>query len=153
MVIDMKKKKAADSYFQATQNRVGKDRCAIMLYGNGSFPLSPKDEDSAPTGSMKRHFLTRGAGEHRTSRGGPFCQKNDLALVTADGRVQEISTSLDWRGCTACNLAGEAGRGESTARRVMQNDKLVAISTRRDGTAETKGKKRPYDSQNAKSSL
>ena len=35
----------------------------------------------------------------------------------------------------------------------MQNDKLVAISIRRDGTAETKGKKRPYDSQNAKSSL
>ena len=60
----MKKKKAADSYFQATQNKVGKDMCAIMLYGNGSFPLSPKDEDSAPTGSMKRHFLTRGAGEH-----------------------------------------------------------------------------------------
>ena len=75
MVIDRKKKKAADSYFQATQNKVGKDMCAIMLYGNGSFPLSPKDEDSAPTGSMKRHFLTRGAEEHRTSMGCPFCQK------------------------------------------------------------------------------
>jgi len=59
-----------------------------MLYGNRSFPASPKDEDSVPTGSMKRHFLTRGAGEHRTSRGCPFCQKNDLVPVTADGKVQ-----------------------------------------------------------------
>jgi hypothetical protein len=35
----------------------------------------------------------------------------------------------------------------------MQKDKLVAMSTRRGGIAEMKGKKRPSDLQNAKSSL
>ena len=117
------------------------------------FPPSSKDEDSVPTGSMKRHLLTRSAGEHRTSRGCLFCQKNDFVSVTADGRVQENSTSLDWRRHTACNLAEEAERGEGTSRRGMQKDKLVAMSTRRSGIAEMKGKKRPYGLQNAKSSL
>jgi hypothetical protein len=149
----MKKRKAVDSYFHAIRNTVGKDRSVIMPYGNGSFPRPSKDEDSVPRGSMKRHLLTRSAGEHRTSRGCLFCQKNDLASVTADGRVQENSTSLHWRRCTACNRAEEAGRGEGTSRRGMQKDKLVAMSTRRGGIAEMKGKKRPSDLQNAKSSL
>jgi len=111
-----------------------------MLYGNGSFLPSSNDEDSVPTGSEKT-FLTRSAGEHRTSSGGPFCQKSDLVPVTADGRVQENSTSLDGRSCTVCNLAGEAGRGEGTARRVMQKDKLAALNTRRGRITEMKGKK------------
>ena len=73
--------------------------------------------------------------------------------MTADGRVRENDTSLDWRRCTACNPAEEAGRGEGTARRVMQKDKLAAMNTRRGGIAEMKGKKRAYDVQDAKRSL
>ena len=116
MVIDMKKRKAVDSYFQA----IG-DRNVMMLYGNGRFPPPPENEDSVPTGSQKA-FPDRSAGEHRASRGCPFCQKSDFVPVTADGRVRENKTPLDWQRYTACNLAGEAGRGEGTARRVMQND-------------------------------
>jgi hypothetical protein len=56
--------------------------------------------------------------------------------VTADGRVQEKSTSLEWRSCTACNLGGEAGRGEGTSRRGMQKDKLAAMNIWRGGIAE-----------------
>jgi hypothetical protein len=125
----------------------------MMLCGNGSFPPSSKEEDSVPTGSMKRHFLTRSAGKHRTSRGCPFCQKNGLVPVTADGGVQESDTSLEWRSCAACNLAGGAGRSEGTARRVMQKDKLAALNTRRGGSANVKGKKRSCDVQNAEYSL
>ena len=149
----MKKRKAVDSSFHAIRNTVGKDKSVIMPYGNRGFPPSSKDEDSVPTGSMKRHLLTRSAGEHRRSRGCLFCQKNDFVSVTADERVQENSTSLHWCRCTACNRAEEAGRGEGTSRRGTQKDKLVAMSTRRGGIAEMKGKKRPYDLQNAKSSL
>jgi hypothetical protein len=94
----------------------------MMLYCNGNFPRSSKDENIAPTGSMKRHFWTKNAGEHRTSRSCPVCQKSDLVPVTADGRVQENSTSLNWRRCTVCTLGGEAGGGEGTPRRVMQKD-------------------------------
>jgi len=61
--------------------------------------------------------------------------------VTADGSVQESDTSLEWCSCTACNLAGGAGRGEGTARRVMQKDKLGAMSTQGGGSAEMKGEK------------
>ena len=71
--------------------------------------------------------------------------------MTADGRVQESNTSLDGRNCTAFHLAGEAGRGEGTARRVMQKDKYAAMNIRRGGVAEMKGKKRPCDLQNAES--
>ena len=53
MVIDMKKTKAVDSYFQAIWSKVGKDKSVLMLYGNGSFPLSSKDEDSVLRGSKK----------------------------------------------------------------------------------------------------
>ena len=85
MVIDMRKRKAVDSYFQAMQNKVGKDRSVLMLYGNRSFPPSSKDEDGVPTGSMKRHFfLMRSAKEYGTSRGCPFSQKSDLVPVTAE---------------------------------------------------------------------
>ena len=140
---------AVDSYFQAIQNKVGKDMSFIMLYGDGSFLPSSKDEDSVPTGSEKA-FLTRNAREHRTSSGGLFCQKSDLVPVPADGRVQENSTSLDWRRCTACHLAEEAGRGEGTARIVMQKDRLAAMNTRRRRIAAMKGKKQPYALQNAK---
>jgi hypothetical protein len=52
MVIDMKKRKAVDSYFQGIRNKIGKDKSVVMLYGNGRFPLS-KDEDSVPMGSKK----------------------------------------------------------------------------------------------------
>ena len=92
-------------------------------------------------GSMKTPFSTRSAGEHRTSMGGPFCQKSDLVPVTADGRVQESKRSLDRRRCTACNLGGDAGRGEGPARRVMQNSKLAAMNTGRGGVAEMIGRK------------
>ena len=71
--------------------------------------------------------------------------------MTADGRVQESDTSLEWRSCTACNLAGEAGRGEGTARSVMQKDKLAAMNIRRGGVAEVKDRKRPCDLLNAES--
>ena len=128
------------------------EKSVIVLYGNGSFSSSSKDEDSVPTGSMKGYFLTRSAGEHRTSRGCPFCQKSDLVPVTANGRAQKKSTLLDWRRCTACSLVGEAGPGEGTARRVMQNDKRAALSTRRGGITEMKGKKQPCDLQNTKNS-
>ena len=114
-VVGMKKRKAVDSYFHAIRNTVGKNRSVIMPYGNGSFPRPSKDEDSVPRGSMKRHLLTRSAGEHRTSRGCLFCQKNDFVSVTADGRVQENSTSLHWRRCTACNRAEEAGCAFTTS--------------------------------------
>jgi hypothetical protein len=73
--------------------------------------------------------------------------------VTAGGSVQKTNTSLNWRRCTACHLAGDAGRGKGTARRVIQKDKLAALNTRRGGTAETNDKERPYDVQNAKGSL
>ena len=73
----MRKRKAVDSYFHAIRNTVGKDRSVIMPYGNGSFPRPPKDEDSLPRGSMKRHLLTRSAGEHRTGRGGPCCRREE----------------------------------------------------------------------------
>jgi len=153
LLICMTKRKTVGSHFQATRNKVEKDKRVIMLYGNGGFPPSSKEENSVLTGSMKRHFLTRSAGEHRTSKGCPLCQKNDLVPVMADGRVQASDTLLDWRSCIACNIAGEAGRGEGTSRRVMQKDKSAAMNTRRGGTAQMKGKKRPCDLQNAKSSL
>ena len=73
--------------------------------------------------------MTRSAKEHRISRGCPFCQKNDLVPETADGRVQESDTLLDWPSCAACNLAGGAGHGEGTARRVIQKKKNQAAST------------------------
>jgi hypothetical protein len=47
-------------------------------------------------------------------------------------------------------MAGEAGRGESTSKRGMEKHKLAAMNIRRDGMAEMKRKKRPYDLQNAK---
>ena len=147
MVIGMKKGKAVDSYFQA----IG-DRNVMMLYGNGRFPPPPENEDSVPTGSQKA-FPDRSAGEHRASRGCPFCQKSDLVPVTAEGRVQENKRSLDWRRCTACNLGREAGHDVGTSRRLMQKDKLAARNTRRCGIAELKGKKRPCDLQKAKCSL
>ena len=90
---------------------------------------------------MKRHFLTRSAGEHGSSRGRSFCQKNGLVLVTADGRVQENDTPLDWRSYTVCNLAEEAGLSEGALRRGMQKDKLAVSNTRRGGIAAMKGKK------------
>jgi hypothetical protein len=96
-------------------------------------------------GSMKRPLSTRSAKEHRTSMGCPFCQKSDLVPVTADGRVQENKRSLDWRRCTACNLGGDAGRGEGPARRVMENSKLAAMNTQRGGIAEMIGTKLPCD--------
>ena len=104
-------------------------------------------------GSMKRPFSRRSAKEHRTSMGCPFCQKSDPVPVTADGRVQESKRSLDWRRCTACNLGGEAGRGEGPARRAMQNSKLAAMNTGRGGVAEMIGKKLPCDLHNAKCPL
>jgi len=86
--------------------------------------------------------MTRSAKEHRTSRGCPFCQKNDLVPETADGRVQESDTSLNWPSCVACNLAGGAGHGEGTARRMIQKKtKLPALNTRRGGSAYVKNKK------------
>jgi hypothetical protein len=103
--------------------------------------------------AAKRHFLTRSVGKHITSRGCLFCKKNDLVLVTADGRVQETNTSLEGRSCTASNLAGEAGLGKGTARRGVQKDKHAAPNIRRGGIVETKGKKRPYDLRTAKCSL
>jgi len=61
----------------------------MMLYGSGSFlSSSSKDEDCVSTGSMKGHFLTRSAGEHRTSRGCLFSQRNDPVPVTPDGGVR-----------------------------------------------------------------
>ena len=153
MVIGMKKGKAVDSYFQAIRNKVGKDKVVMMVYSKGSFPQSSKGEDSAPMGSMKRPFSARSAKEHRTSMGCPLCQKSDLVPAAADGRVQESKRSLDWRRCTACNLPGEAGRGEGTSRRGMQEDKRAALNARRGGGAEMKGTKRSYALQNAKSSL
>ena len=153
MVIGMKKRRAVDSYFQAIKDKVRGDTNVMMLCGNGSFPPSSKEEDSVPTGSIKRHFLTRSAGKHRTSRVCPFCQKNDLVPVTADGGVQESDTSLEWRSCAACNLAGGAGRSEGTARRVMQRDKLAALNTRRGGSANVKGKKQACGVQSAEYSL
>jgi hypothetical protein len=42
------------------------------------------------------------------------------------------------------------GGVEGASRRGMQKDKLAAMNTRRGGSAEMKGKKRPYDLQNAK---
>ena len=87
MVIGMKKRRAVNSYFQTIRNKAGKDKSVVMLYDNGSFPPWPEDEDSVSTGSMKRHLLTRSAGEHRTSRGCLFCQKNDLVPGTTDGTV------------------------------------------------------------------
>jgi hypothetical protein len=149
----MTKRETVGSHFQAIRNKVKKDKSVIMLYGNGGFPPSSKEENKVSTGSMKRHFLTRSTGEYRTSRGCPLCQKNNLVPVMADGRVQASDTSLDWRSCIACNIAGEAGRGEGTSRRVMQKDKSAAMNTRRGGTAQMKNKKRPCDLQNAKSSL
>ena len=104
-------------------------------------------------GSMKTPFSTRSAGEHRTSMGGPFCQKSDLVPVTADGRVQETKRSLDWRGCTQCHLGGDAGRGEGPARRAMRNSKRAAMNTGRGGVAETIGKTLPCDLHNAKCPL
>ena len=86
MVIDMRKRKTVDSYFQAIQNKVGKDRSVIMLYGNRRFPPSSKDEDDVPTGAIKGIFLPRSAEEHGTSRGCPFSQKSDLVPVTAEWR-------------------------------------------------------------------
>jgi hypothetical protein len=147
----MTRRKAVDSNFKAIRDKVGKDESVMVLCSNGSFPPSSNDEDSVPTGNMRRHFLTRSAGEHSTSRGCPFFQKNHLVPMTADGRVQESDTSLDGRNCTACNLGGEAGRGEGTARRVMQKDKHAAMNIRRGGVAEMKGKKRPCGLQNAES--
>jgi hypothetical protein len=73
--------------------------------------------------------------------------------VTVDGRVQENNTLLEWCSCTACNLAGEAGRGEGTLRKGMQSDKRAAMNIRRSGIAEMKGKERPYDLQNIQGSL
>ena len=55
--------------------------------------------------------------------------------------------------CTAYHPAREAGRGEGKAREGTQEDKRAAMNGRRGGIAETKGKKRPHDLQNAKSSL
>jgi hypothetical protein len=72
--------------------------------------------------------------------------------MTADGRAQENKTSLNWRSCTACNLAEEPGRGEGTSGRVMQKDKLAAMNIRRGGIVEMKGKKQLYALQNAISS-
>ena len=148
---DMTRRKAVDSNFKAIRDKVGKDESVMVLCSNGSFPPSSNDEDSVPTGNMRRHFLTRSAGEHSTSRGCPFFQKNHLVPMMADGRVQETNTSLNWRRRTACHLAGDAGRRESTTRRVMQKDKLAALNTRRGGVAEMKGKKRPCGLQNAES--
>jgi hypothetical protein len=37
---------------KAEEDNVGKATSVIMLYGDGSFPPSPKDDESAPTGSM-----------------------------------------------------------------------------------------------------
>ena len=48
---------------------------------------------------------------------------------------------MDWRICTACNLAGEAGRDEGTARGVMQKNKLAVRNIEKGGIAEMKGKK------------
>ena len=116
----MTRREAVDSNSKAMRDKVGNDESVMVLCSNGSSPPSSNDEDSVPTGNMRRHFLTRSAGEHRTSRGCPFCQKNDLVPVTADGSVQESDTSLEWRSCTAYHLAEDAGRGEDTARKVMQ---------------------------------
>jgi hypothetical protein len=74
-------------------------------------------------------------------------------LHSDDEKVQGSDILLDWRRCTACNLAGEAGRGECTARREMQKDKRAARNTRRGRITETKGKKRPCGLQKAKCSL
>ena len=135
-----------------SETRLENTRAPSCCTATGVFCRRQKTRRAFQRGA-KRYFLTRSAGKHGTSRGCPFCQKNGLVSVTADGRVKESDTSLDWRGCTACNPAEEAGRGEGTARRVMQKDKLAAMNTRRGGIAEMKSKKRAYDLQNAKRSL
>jgi len=53
ILIDRKKRKAVDSYFQAIRNKVGKDTSVVMLYSNDCFPPWSKEEDSASTGSKK----------------------------------------------------------------------------------------------------
>ena len=53
MVIDIKKRRAVDSYFQAIKDKVREDTNVMMLCGNGRFPPSSKDEDSVPTRSKK----------------------------------------------------------------------------------------------------
>ena len=54
MTIDIKKRALVDSSFQALRKRVGRNKDVMLLYGNGSFSPASRDEDSVPTGSMKR---------------------------------------------------------------------------------------------------
>jgi hypothetical protein len=64
LVIDMKKRKAADSYFQATRNKN-----VMMLHSNRRFPPSSID-DSVPTGS-KKAFLDEKCWEAQNKQGLP----------------------------------------------------------------------------------
>ena len=154
MVIDMRKRKTVDSYFQAIQNKVGKDRSVIMLYGNRSFPPSSKDEDCVPTGSMKRHFFDEKCKRARNKQGLPVLPEE--RSCACDGGMEEYRRTIHrWIGAGALRGISQEKLGgvEGASRGGMQKDKLAAMNTRRGGSAEMKGKKRPYDLQNAKCSF
>ena len=117
----MKKTKAVGSYFQAIRNKVGRDECGDAVLQR-EFPAVVKGREHCSDGEHEKAFLDEKRWGAQSKQALPFCQKSDPVPVTADGRVQENSTSLNWRSCTVCNLGGEAGRGEGTSRRVMQKD-------------------------------
>ena len=107
MTIDIKKRTLVDSSFQALRKKVGRNKDVMLLYGSGSFSPASRDEDSVPTGSMKRaarrHKPTKSASEFRTSRNCPFCWQPDLVPITVDRKIQTNNTALDWRTCSVCN--------------------------------------------------
>ena len=66
-------------------------------------------------------------------------QCKGTSVATSSGAASLTQMAFAW--CTACNLAAEAGRGESTSSRVIKKDKLATLNTRRGGIAEKEGKK------------
>jgi len=105
--------------------------------------------------AAKRHFLVRGASEHRTSRSCPRCQQNDLAPTTKDGKQKPNNKTLDYRSCTSCCSAVTAGdeRSYESSKMVMKEDQMVCINIRRGEIAEMQFERMPHPLQNQEYSL
>jgi hypothetical protein len=101
ILVDRKKRKAVDSYFQAIRNKVGKDTSVVMLYGNDCFPPWSKHEDSASTGKFGPINTRRGGIAKRKGKKQPYDllkAKCSLRRATASGAKSRGQNTLPLHG-------------------------------------------------------
>ena len=148
VTINIKKTKVVDFFFQALRKKIGQSNYVMLPYGNGSFSPALKDEDSVPTGSIKRaakrHMPTKSASAFRTSRNCPFCQQACIILRSQPASFSKLHVRQRRQSRAALFVCFFL----STIIGTWSKDKVALMNIRRGGIAEMQNKRRPYDLQN-----